>query len=89
MIAAQRQYAGAAGAKRTAQPSLEQAYAVLGVTAQADDANIKRAYRRLMNQHHPDKLVGKGMPEEMVKLATEKTQEIKTAYERIRQARGT
>jgi len=36
-----------------------------------------------MNQHHPDKLVSKGMPEEMVKIATEKTQEIKSAYELI------
>ena len=41
-----------------------------------------------MNQHHPDKLVAKGLPEEMMKLATEKTQEIKQAYEQIHQARG-
>jgi len=41
----------------------------------------------LMNQHHPDKLVARGMPEEMIKLATEKTQEIKAAYETIRKAR--
>jgi len=61
---------------------------VLGVTAQADDDEIKKAYRRLMNQHHPDKLVSKGLPEEMIRLATQKTQEIKAAYERIRQARG-
>ncbi|MFA7388435.1 MAG: co-chaperone DjlA, partial [Thiohalobacteraceae bacterium] len=44
--------------------------------------------RRLMNQHHPDKLVAKGLPEEMVSLATEKTQEIKAAYETIKAARG-
>ena len=40
-----------------------------------------------MNQHHPDKLVSKGLPEEMIKLATEKTQDIKAAYETIRESR--
>ena len=40
-----------------------------------------------MNQHHPDKLVAKGLPEEMMKLATEKTQEIKKAYDLVRDSR--
>jgi DnaJ like chaperone protein len=40
-----------------------------------------------MSQHHPDKLIAKGLPEEMIKIATEKTQEIKAAYEQIRQHR--
>lgn len=69
-------------------PRLEDAYAVLGVDPKADDATVTRAYRRLMSQHHPDKLVSKGLPEEMIRLATEKTQEVKAAYERIREARG-
>jgi len=67
---------------------LDRAYAVLGVPAEANDEEIKRAYRRLLNQHHPDKLVAKGLPEEMMKLASEKTHEIRKAYERIRAARG-
>ena len=62
-------------------------YQVLGVSKNASDAEVKKAYRRLMNQHHPDKLVSRGMPEEMVKLATEKTQEIKAAYETIKKSR--
>jgi len=41
-----------------------------------------------MSQHHPDKLVAKGLPPEMIKLATEKTQHIKAAYELIKEARG-
>ena len=53
----------------------------------ASDADVKKAYRRLMNQHHPDKLVSKGLPEEMMKLANEKTQQIKEAYERIKKSR--
>jgi DnaJ like chaperone protein len=41
-----------------------------------------------MSQHHPDKLAAKGLPEEMMKLATEKTQEIKSAYEQIKKSRA-
>ncbi len=68
--------------------ALHEAYEILGLTQDASDAEIKKAYRRLMNQHHPDKLVAKGLPEEMMRLATEKTQEIKKAYDTIKQARA-
>jgi len=49
---------------------------------------LKKTYRRLMSQHHPDKLVAKGLPDEMIKDATEKTQQIKKAYEIIKESRG-
>ncbi len=49
-----------------------QAYEVLGVTADASDAEVTKAYRRLMNQNHPDKLVARGLPESMMKVAEEK-----------------
>jgi len=94
MIRAARHFAGAgAGGTRQETPPpprdrLREAYDVLGVSPEASDAEVKKAYRRLMNQHHPDKLVARGLPEEMVKMATEKTQEIKAAYETIRKARG-
>ena len=68
--------------------SLDDAYRLLGVDPSVDDAELKRAYRRLMSQHHPDKLVAKGLPDEMIEDANEKTRQIKAAYERIRQARG-
>lgn len=68
--------------------TLEQAYAVLGVPAAAEPEEIKRAYRRLLSQHHPDKLVARGLPEEMLKMATQRTREIRGAYEKVRAARG-
>jgi DnaJ like chaperone protein len=70
------------------QHSLDNAYAALGMTAAASDAEIKKAYRRLMSQHHPDKLAGKGLPESMREMAEQKTREISTAYAVIKEARG-
>lgn len=66
---------------------IENAYSVLGVKPSASDAEIKKAYRRLMSQHHPDKLISKGLPEEMIQVATEKSQQIQKAYELIRKHR--
>ncbi|MDH5764715.1 MAG: co-chaperone DjlA [Gammaproteobacteria bacterium] len=66
---------------------LADAYHLLGVDENDSDADIKKAYRRLMSQHHPDKLVSKGLPEEMINLANEKTHEIKSAYDLIRNSR--
>ena len=67
--------------------TLAQAYEILGVAKTASDAEVKKAYRRMMSQHHPDKLIAKGLPEEMIKLATEKTQQIRAAYEQIKDSR--
>ena len=64
------------------------AYAILGVDESCSDAELKRAYRRMMNRHHPDKLVAKGLPEEMMRMATEKTREIKAAYDRLKEVRS-
>jgi DnaJ like chaperone protein len=74
--------------QRAGSGELDQAYQVLGISKSASDAELKKAYRRLMSQHHPDKLVAKGLPEEMMRVATEKTQEIKLAYELVKKRRG-
>ena len=69
--------------------SLDDAYDLLGVEPGVGDAELKRAYRRLMSQHHPDKLVAKGLPDEMIQDANEKTRQIKAAYELIKRSRET
>jgi DnaJ like chaperone protein len=74
------------GAQTHAQ-ELEHAYGVLGVSAECDNKTLKKAYRRLMSEHHPDKLVAQGLPDEMMQLAKEKTQEIQAAYDIVKRAR--
>jgi DnaJ like chaperone protein len=66
---------------------LDDAYAALGVSPSASVAEIKRAYRRLMSQNHPDKLASKGLPQSMLEIAEERTREINTAYELIKGSR--
>jgi DnaJ like chaperone protein len=88
-VRAETHYAGAGREAARAQAlSLSDAYALLNVKPDATDQEVKRAYRRLISQHHPDKLVSKGLPQEMMKMAAQKTDEIKKAYERIKEARG-
>lgn len=67
------------------QGALAQAYQLLGVTATDGWQTIKRAYKKQMAQHHPDKLVSQGLPANMMQLAKEKTQAIQAAYELIKQ----
>ncbi|KAB7627954.1 co-chaperone DjlA [Alkalilimnicola sp. S0819] len=73
------------GAARGAR--LADAYKALGVDAEATDAELKRAYRRLMSQNHPDKL-GREVPESLRELAEERSREINAAYDLIKEARG-
>ena len=68
--------------------ALPDAYKALGVSEQDTDQQIKRAYRKLMSQHHPDKLMGQGVPEDMIKVATEKAKEIQLAYDLIKKSRA-
>jgi len=68
--------------------NLQSAYDVLGVTAAASDAEIKKAYRSMVGQYHPDKLIGMGLPPYMVQAATECFKTIQAAYEYIQKARA-
>ena len=85
-------YGPAGGAGPRAAPgghsSLAEAYEILGVPTTATDAEVKRAYRKLMSENHPDKLVARGLPESMLEVAKQKTQAIQAAWERVRESRG-
>ena len=79
---------GASAAAAREASRLADAYDVLGVTARTPDAEVTKAYRRLMSQNHPDKLVAQGLPESMVAAAHERTQRILEAYEIVKNHRG-
>lgn len=70
------------------QKKLDDAYQVLGLPADASDAELKRAYRKLMSENHPDKLASRGLPESVRQMAEEKTRDITAAYDLIKEARG-
>lgn len=66
---------------------LHEAYATLGITSSATDSEVKRAYRKLISQHHPDKLSAQKVTPERMQKATEQTQKIQKAYDAICKAR--
>jgi DnaJ like chaperone protein len=80
--------AGASRPSQSASSRLSDAYQVLGVRPDASDADVTLAYRRLMSQNHPDKLVANGLPESMIEAAHERTRRILEAYEVVRSHRG-
>ena len=77
-----------AGGQASAAAALDDAYKALGVTKESTDAEIKRAYRKLMSQYHPDKLIGQGVPEDMIAMATEQAKEIQLAHDLIKKTRN-
>lgn len=77
----------AGGARPSSAQQVDDAYKALGVSPSASDAEIKKAYRKLMSENHPDKLAGRGLPESMREMAEERTREISHAYDVIKDAR--
>ena len=76
----------AAGQPKTA-AALDDAYKALGVTKDTPNKELKHAHRQLISQYHPDKLIGQGLPEDMIALATEQAKEIQLAYDLIAESR--
>lgn len=68
--------------------SLEQCYAALGLEPDATAQQVKRAYRKLVSQYHPDKLMSQGLPDEVMDMAKRRVREINTAYDRIKTSRA-
>jgi len=63
-------------------------YSVLKCDETASNEVIKKQYRKLVSEYHPDKIESKGLPEEFVKFANDKFKEIQEAYESIKKERG-
>ena len=66
----------------------EKYYAILGCDRNDSNENIKKQYRKLVSDYHPDKIASKGLPEEFTKFANDKFREIREAYEVIKRERG-
>ena len=87
MIRAQRSFrrspAGDADAAR-----VRRAYRALGTSPDASNDEIKKAYRRLMNRIHPDKIAGENPDAEAVAEAERRTREVRSAYEMLKARRS-
>lgn len=85
MVLNQSHFAG--GQAADSATALDDAYKALGVSKESSDQEVKRAYRKLMSQYHPDKLMGQGVPEDMIAVATEQAKEVQLAYDLITKSR--
>ena len=65
------------------EPDAVDPYRILGVPATAPDEEVRAAYRRLIREHHPDRLIAEGLPQEFIDVATQKMAAINAAYDRI------
>jgi len=97
MIQAQSQFAGGQyhtgggsgySPAQNAADSLASAYQALGVEKDISDSLLKKTYRKLIREFHPDRLMGQGLPEDMIKVATERSKEVQAAYDLIKKSRG-
>jgi DnaJ like chaperone protein len=66
----------------------EKHYAILETDSNATDEEIKKQYRKLVKEYHPDKIASKGLPEEFTTFAQNKFREIQEAYNAVKQERG-
>lgn len=69
-------------------PEDENPYVILGLDPNVSDEDLRKHYRKLVRDNHPDRHIAAGMPPEMVKIATERLARINAAYELVVQGRG-
>lgn len=69
---------------KTQTMSVDKAYEILGVTKDDDMGTIKKRYRALVRQYHPDIIKSQDKDEAYIEEATAKTQEINQAYQTIK-----
>ncbi len=69
-------------------PEASDPYLILGVAHDATDEEVKRAYRALVRENHPDRLIAQGVPQEFLDMANDKLAAINEAYKRITSGRA-
>jgi len=74
-------------ARHVANPQQDD-YLILGVPHDASTEDIRRRYRELVRDYHPDRHIAAGVPAEMIAIATERLQKVNAAYDRIMKARA-
>ncbi|MDD2784544.1 MAG: DnaJ domain-containing protein [Sulfuricurvum sp.] len=88
MLSAMLQQFGSYHRHSVKENSISQAYTLLGLSSDATNDAVKKAYRSLVREYHPDIIKAQGASDEYLKEATEKVQEINAAYEMIKKSRG-
>ncbi len=68
--------------------SADKYYQCLNCTPESSNEEIKKNYRKLVKDFHPDTIISKGLPAEFTEFATKRFQEIQSAYEHIKKERG-
>jgi len=63
-------------------------YGILGVPGDSSEQTVKTAYRKLVREHHPDRLVAQGLPDEFVEVANDQLARVNSAYDQIKKSRG-
>jgi DnaJ like chaperone protein len=69
-------------------PDKQDPYVILGIERSISNEDLKLAYHKLVRENHPDSLIGRGVPPEFVRTATERLAAINGAYDRVRRERG-
>lgn len=69
-------------------PDMDSPYTILGIDPTVDNVTLKKHYRKLVIENHPDKLMAEGVPHEFIAVATERVAQINVAYDRIVADRG-
>jgi len=69
-------------------PDKASPYTVLGVKPDISNDELKKTYRDLIKENHPDRLIAEGMPEEFIQVANDRLAAINSAYDKIEKLRG-